>query len=142
MNNLERVTAVLERHREARQWTDGGAAGEVLAALNIDPTGTAPPSDLYPDAVPHAALAAERDAEMTRHAAAMAEIDAKVAVPVVPMPAEVIPPPPSAYHDRELPTQPVYFTGQTAEQVAAEQKAREEEAARVKASEVAAMHVP
>lgn len=36
MTNLERVVAVLERHREARQWTDEAVARDLLTELGMD----------------------------------------------------------------------------------------------------------
>lgn len=37
MNNLECVVAVLEKHREARQWADLAVAGDLLTQLGVDP---------------------------------------------------------------------------------------------------------
>lgn len=39
MTNLERVVAVLERHREARRWADEAVARDLLAELGVDVDG-------------------------------------------------------------------------------------------------------
>ncbi len=89
---LDRVVAVLTRHREARHWTDDAVARELCAELAIDPKADAPASANYPDP-PVDAVAEAIAAEHARHAEALATIarDAEAAAAPVEPVAEVSP---------------------------------------------------
>lgn len=82
MTNLECAILVLEKHREARQWTDNAVAVELLAQLGLDAAGEAV----------HATLA----------------VDPAVNAEVAPDPAPADPaPPPPAEPAPLLPAEPV-----------------------------------
>jgi hypothetical protein len=92
MNNLECVIRVLESHREARRWADEAVAHDLLAQLDLDPTGEAKkaapivsPDITEAEVLAHEAAAKEatdkaRAAREALNAQSEAEDEAKVEV--------------------------------------------------------------
>jgi len=78
MTNMERAVAILEQHREGRQWDDKAVAAHLLRELGVDPAASRKEPDEEADERQRqeaARIQAEREAEIAAQAAAKAKAD-------------------------------------------------------------------
>lgn len=110
MTNLDLATGILEKHRQARNWTDLAVAVDLLAQFGLDPAGTVGAVVVEAPAAQPAAVAAPTAPAAQPAAAEATAVGNATAAPhyqPTPLPPREGGPPPSrAAFVREHPVEP------------------------------------